>query len=200
MRLVLTIALLLASGNAITADNVSQCLQHFNDAEYDKAVPFCQQAANAGDAACQTVLGEMYDSGQGIEASPVLAAKWWNAASEQGYLPAQNLLALKYYYGGDVFGSQTGWGQDYKKAFELWQLSAYKGAATSQFMLGVLYMDGHGVERNYAEAYAWFNIALQGGNKLATDSLIELSRLITPEQKREGGVRIEVLKTQIKEF
>lgn len=198
MRTTLTTLILFASCPVIAADSAIQCLQYFNDAEYDKAVSICQHAADVGNAACQSVLGEMYDAGLGVEPNPVLASRWWHAASSQGYLPAHNLLASKYYYGGDVFGQQPGWDQDYQKAYELWQQSAYKGVATSQFMLGVLLMDGQGVDRDYIEAYAWFQLALQSGYKMATDAMIELSRLISAEQKSGAITRANELKAQIK--
>jgi hypothetical protein len=195
--MVLAAMVLLISEIAVAVSSTNSCLRHYENAEYDKAVPACRHAADAGDAVSQTLLGEMYDSGLGVTANSTLAAKWWRAASAQGYLPAQNLLASKYYYGGDVFGPQAGWQQDHKKVYELWQQSAHKGVAASQFMLGVLYMDGDGVERSYSEAYAWFSLSLQGGYRMATDALIELSRLITPAQKQAGIERISSLKAQL---
>ena len=194
---VLSITFVLTSCTDLSSDSAEQCLKYFNNADYSNAAKACQQAANDGDAASQSLLGELYDSGQGVETNPDLARKWWETAAAQDYLPSQNLLALKYYYGGDVFGSQPDWPQDYRKAYELWKQSAYRGVATSQFMLGTLYVDGLGVERNYAEAYAWLNLSSQGGYKLATDALVELSRLITPEQKQAGISRINELQTEI---
>ena len=112
-------------------------------------------------------------------------------------LPAQNLLALKYYYGGDVFGPQAGWTQDYTRAFKIWQRSAKKGVEPSQFMLGVMYMLGQGVDSDYAEAHAWFNLALSGGYKLATDSLMELSHKISADEKRQGQQRLQQLREEL---
>jgi TPR repeat protein len=186
--------ILLAGSSTVTTTNSARlCQQYFIEEEYTKAAPVCQQAARSGDAESQTILGEMYDAGLGVVKSTKLTKQWWNAASSQGYLPAQNLLALKHYYGGDVFGPQPGWTQDYRKSFSLWQQSARRGEVTSQFMLGVLYKDGHGVERDYIEAYAWLTIALQGDYKLATDVLTELSRMMTAEQKHAGQLRSKQL-------
>ena len=191
------LATLLSACSALASNAASECIQHFDNAEYDRAVAVCKQAAGEGDAPSQTVLGEMYDSGQGVRADAERARHWWNAAAAQAFLPAQNLLASKYYYGGEIFEKQAEWPQDYSKAFELWKQSAYKGAASSQFMLGVMYKDGNGVERDDAEAYAWMKIALEGGYKLATDVLIELSRRMTPQQKHDATARVDALKSQI---
>ena len=96
-----------------------------------------------------------------------------------------------------MFESQPEWQQDFNKAYEIWKQSAYKGVATSQYMMGEMNMQGQGVNTNYVEAYAWFKIALEGGYKLATDSLIELSRVITAGQKQQGMARISSLKYEI---
>ena len=195
----LAFLLLTISHQTFSDDTAKRCIQLFNDSEFIAAIAVCQQAAEQGDAASQTVLGEMYDAGDGVETDQRKVVKWWTMASGNSYLPAQNLLALKYYYGGDVFEPQTQWNQDYKKAFEIWKQSASRGVATSQYMLGEMYLHGQGVKKDYSESYAWFKIALEGGYKLATDSLIELSRLITSHQKQTGLARIQSLKKKIAE-
>ncbi|MBT3203573.1 MAG: sel1 repeat family protein [Gammaproteobacteria bacterium] len=196
-KLFLMLLLSIISHQAVANSSADDCLQLFNDADYSSAVTACQLAAEQGDAASQTMLGEMYDAGDGVVANQKIVAKWWIKAAEKSYLPAQNLLALKYYYGGDVFESQPEWKQDYKKAYDIWKQSAYKGVATSQYMMGEMNMQGQGVSINYVDSYAWFKIALEGGYKLATDSLIELSRVITANQKQQGMARISSLKNKI---
>ncbi len=47
-----------------------------------------------------------------------------SAAVDQRHVLAINLLALKFYYGGTVFGREAGWEQGYPKAMALWRLSA----------------------------------------------------------------------------
>jgi len=193
----LIIVLLLMFNLAVADQTSDRCLQLFNNADYAKAEEACLQAAELGDAASQTMLGEMYDEGNGVKSDQKVVAKWWTLAAESSYLPAQNLLALKYYYGGDVFEAQPEWTQDYKKAFDIWKQSAYRGVATSQYMMGEMFMQGQGVSADYVESFAWFKIALEGGYKLATDSLIELSRVITANQKQAGSARIISLKKEI---
>ena len=193
----LSFLLLIISVQIFANAKVENCIQFFNDAEFLKAKIACQQAAEQGDAASQTVLGEMYDLGDGVTADQKMAAKWWNIAADNAYLPAQNLLAMKYYYGGDVFQQEAYWKRDYAKAFAIWEQSAFKSEVTSQFMLGEMYMNGLGVKADYAESYAWFKIALEGGYKLATDSLIELSRVISAQQKQAGVARADKLKKLI---
>jgi TPR repeat protein len=100
------------------------CQQLFDNARYSEASSPCQKAAQAGDVNAQTLLGELYDGGLGIDQNAALAKKWWQAAVDQRHVPAINLLALKFYYGGTVFGREAGWEQGYPKAMALWRLSA----------------------------------------------------------------------------
>ena len=197
IKSIVIVSLLLMIDPVVADETSDLCIQLFNDSDYTKAVEVCLQSAETGDSASQTVLGEMYDAGDGVVSDQNEVARWWTRASENSYLPAQNLLALKYYYGGDVFEVQPEWKQDYKKAFDIWKQSAYQGVATSQYMMGEMSMQGQGVSVDYVESYAWFKIALEGGYKLATDSLIELSRVITPSQKQAGLARISSLKKEI---
>jgi len=50
---------------------------------------------------------------------------------------------------------------DYTTAAREWRALADKGDAPSQFNLGLLYVDGHGVPQDYAEAAKWFERAAQ---------------------------------------
>ena len=49
-------------------------------------------------------------------------------------------------------------------AFDLFQRSAQKGYAPAQVNLGVMYLNGWGVERNYARALYWFQKAATEGS------------------------------------
>jgi len=164
------------------ATQAKQCQNLFDEELWQKALSACTVSAKAGEASSQSLLGEIYDNKKNSEK----AAHWWKLAANAGYQPARNLLASKYYYGGSVFSSEEGWPQDLSKAFNIWHEDAEKGIATSQFMIGVMYHKGEGVAQNHAEAWFWLKLALQNKYKLATDVLIELSREISPEQKKLG--------------
>ena len=93
------------SSNSMSASASEACSQLFDEMQYQEAITPCTQAAEANDRQAQTTLGEIYDQ-QGDAAS---AHRWWNQAADAGYQPARHLLALKYYYGGSVFGPEPGW-------------------------------------------------------------------------------------------
>ncbi|MCE9648842.1 MAG: sel1 repeat family protein [Parvibaculum sp.] len=57
--------------------------------------------------------------------------------------------------------------KDYAEAAKLIEPLASQGDAAAQFNLGVLYINGQGVERNAATAASWFDKAARQGNALA---------------------------------
>jgi len=186
-RSTLTLTLGIFLSSTVSAETAaSLCNRLFDDASYSEAVTPCTSAAEEGDLNAQTILGELYDHSKGVAADAAQSARWWEKAAAKGHLPAQNLLALKYYYGGTVFGPEEEWRQDYSKAMEIWRSSAERGEPTSQFMLGEMYKLGQGVARDSVTAYAWFMLSSQGGYKLATDGAMEMSRIMTPQQKQQA--------------
>lgn len=48
---------------------------------------------------------------------------------------------------------------DFAVAAKMFRKAADQGNATAQDSLGVMYVNGEGVPQDYAQAYAWFNIA-----------------------------------------
>jgi uncharacterized protein len=55
----------------------------------------------------------------------------------------------------------------YAKAAELWRPLAESGNAGAQYLLGSLYLEGHGVEHNDAIAFMWFQRAANQGDAAA---------------------------------
>jgi uncharacterized protein len=53
---------------------------------------------------------------------------------------------------------------DYATALREWKPLAYRGNATAQFLLGMLYDRGEGVPQDYAEAAQWYHKAAVQGN------------------------------------
>jgi TPR repeat protein len=68
-------------------------------AELDRGV---LARAQAGDAAAQNLLGDMYENGNGVERDPAQAAHWYRLAAEQGLADAQLNLGVLYENGEGV--------------------------------------------------------------------------------------------------
>lgn len=60
---------------------------------------------------------------------------------------------------------------DYTTALRLLRPLAEKGVAAAQFILGVMYDNGHGVPRDYAEALKWYRLAANQGHARAQINL-----------------------------
>ena len=176
--------------NIHAATSVTECNRLFDESLWQKAIEPCTSAAETGDSASQSILGEVYDQ----QGNAQMTLYWWSQAADAGYQPARHLLAMQHYYGGSVFGPETGWVQDYGKAFSIWKSDAEQGIASSQFMVGVMYFKGEGVAADPSEAWAWLKLALENGYKLSTDVLIELTKEITTEQKRLGMEKLALFR------
>jgi len=181
-KLAISFFILSGSFNTLAVTPVDECKKLFDNASYKQAIPSCKLAAESGDKLSQTQLGEIYDR----MGNSNKTAYWWGKAAGSGYQPARHLLALKHFYGGTVLGPEKGWEQNYNKAFHLWEEDAKKGIASSQFMIGVMYQNGFGVDKNLSEAWFWLNVSLENGYKLSTDVLIEISHDISTEEKNLG--------------
>ena len=59
-------------------------------------------AAHAGDPQAQFILGQMSDSGLGVQLDRSEAARWYRLAGDRGYAPAQYALARAYAEGRGV--------------------------------------------------------------------------------------------------
>ena len=161
---------------------VETCKKQFDDALYEQALAPCLEASKSGHLDSQSILGELYDR-QGNARETFY---WWNRAAQDGYIPARNQLAMKFYYGGSIFGPEEGWRQDYRSAYAIWIDDARNGHAPAQFMVAEMHRQGQGVRQDYAEAWAWFSLALEQGYKLASDSLYEMSSKMSSEQKQRA--------------
>jgi len=60
---------------------------------------------------------------------------------------------------------------DYTTAAKEWRTEAESGDAATQYNLGLLYVDGHGVPQDYAEAVKWFRRAAEQGYTQAQHNL-----------------------------
>ena len=56
---------------------------------------------------------------------------------------------------------------DYKQAAKLYQPLADKGNAEAQYVLGMMYRAGRGVERDNKEAKKWYQLAAEQGHPIA---------------------------------
>ena len=103
----------------------------------------------------------------------ILARQW----TTRWMLTGATVLAL-------LAGAPVG-AQDY----ETIRRSAEQGDAEAQFNLGVMYVNGRGVPRDYVSAQMWLILAAANGAENAREALGKVAAALTPEQIAEAEAR-----------
>jgi len=67
-----------------------------------EAVERCQAGAKQGKPEIQTLLGSMYERGEGVEQNFEKAAEWYGKAAEQGYPQAQLIFGSMLFLGRGI--------------------------------------------------------------------------------------------------
>lgn len=80
-------------------------------------------------------------------------------------------------------------GRAYRKGFptaaaEQWKLAAKWGHKQAQLMLGLLHVEGDGVEKSWSTAHAWLTLASSRGDQLAIENKNSLWNAMTDSEKR----------------
>jgi len=171
--LCLTIAVLLGSAGMSWSADYQKGLTAYESGDYATALREWTPLAKQGGAIAQTLLGTMYDEGQGVPQDNKTAVKWYRLAAKQGVSSAQFSLGLMYANGDGV-------PQDYNTAVKWYRLSAEQGNADAQGNLGVMYAFGIGVLKDYVYAHMWGNIAATNGNELGAKLRDDFEKKMTP--------------------
>ena len=82
------------------------------------------------------------------------------------------------------------------QAVTWYRKAADQGDATAQFNLAILYDNGEGVPKDYAEAYSWYNLAgisIDGARKRRD----EIEKSLSGEQKARAQQRSTELHKEI---
>ena len=74
----------------------------------------------------------------------------------------------------------------YTAAFREFKAAADAGHATAQYMMGRLYAEGHGVDPDYVQSYAWFDLAASNGYMPALAARDALAMKMTRIQTRSA--------------
>jgi uncharacterized protein YgiM (DUF1202 family) len=166
MRHLLALLLLLLPLPA-NADDFSDAVAAYADADYEKAYQLWRPLAESGDAGAMFDLGVLYWEGQGIPRNRPLAIQWWQRAARQDVAAAQYNVSLAHYLGEEVT-------QDTQKALSLARLAAQQEHDYAKRILPILEQDlaaptepsdarlaysGAGVGETSAKLYAGRNTA-----------------------------------------
>jgi len=125
-----------------------------------EAAKWCSMAAEQGDSFAQRELGFMYDEGRGVPQDETEAIKWFSKSIVSRYLKlAKSGEADAQYNVADERGTDT------------LQRLAESNKTDAQYNLGLLYLEGKGVQQDEAEAAKWLRLAAEQGHTEAKEYL-----------------------------
>lgn len=173
---------------AATAADLQKGLAALGSADYETAMAECLPLAEAGDAAAQFCVGQMYANGFGVAMDDAAALNWYGLAAAQNHGEAQFNLAVMH---------ANGWGvpMDDVEAAKWYKLSAENGYLPGQTTMAALYVHARGVEENLEEALSWYLTAEQLGEAQYTAEMQEIAAklsedaIITAQHKADSRVR-----------
>jgi uncharacterized protein len=174
-KIFLMVSVLLGSAGVSSAADFQRGLAAHNRGDFNTALREYKLLAEQGDARAQSLLGGMYELGQGVPQDDKAAAKWYRLAAEQGNASAQYNLGAMYDLGQGV-------PQDDKAAVKWYRLAAEQGNAYAQNKLGWMYGSGRGVPQDHVYAHMWFNLAAASGNEQALKTRDYLAKDMTSAQ------------------
>jgi TPR repeat protein len=149
-RLVGTVALasvLCVAGGCTHSLSDGNAANKAND--FQSAMAIYRPLADAGDADAMHRISIMYKFGQGVAADEQEALMWDRRAADHGSAWGQYCVAMDYY------GKH-----DDTSAMQWFRLAADQAHPAATIMVGLLYAQGRGVEKDAAEASRWFNLAM----------------------------------------
>lgn len=127
-----------------------------------EAEKWLRKAAERGDAKLQFNLGERYANGQGVPHSAKEAEKWYRTAAAQGDANMQFFLGRLYREPGEVVT------QDREEAVVWFDRAAEQGHAAAKLNLGVMHLNGEGIQVDMVQAHKWLTLAAASGSEKET--------------------------------
>lgn len=143
--------------------------------DYKKAIGEWRGPAVAGDADAQFNMGQAYKLGRGVPADLAQAEEWYRKAALQGHPQAEEN------YGLTLFENNKR-----MQAAEWLQKAASRGEPRSQYVLGTMYFNGDGVEKDWVRAYALTVRAAAQGLPQASTAQAQMDRYVTLQDRQKG--------------
>ena len=153
-----------SAATPVPADQLNDSITAFEMQEYDKAMGLIKPLAEQGDPEAQYFMGTFYWYGSGVTRSTPIAQKWfskayktWLAAAEQGDAGAMVEVSRMYNAG-------LGVERDVKAALVWIRKALEHNEVEAHAVLGDMYMEGDGVEKNRDEAIKLYHKAADLGD------------------------------------
>lgn len=141
------------------------CLLVSSPVYADGLFNFQMKLAVRGNAEAQFKVGEMYETGFGVEQDTTEAVKWISKAASKGHETAN--FKLLYW---DI--EKNGLNDKNRNKFEALEVKAKAGNPQAEYYLGKMYAHGVGVKKDSDKAIGWLNKAVFVGVFAAESELV----------------------------
>jgi cell division septation protein DedD len=171
-----TAAAAIAAAAAGTASaDVRAGIEQWRAGNYEAAIREWRPLAERGDADAQFNLGQAYRLGRGVAPDARTSNMWFERAARQGHAQAESNLALALFQSGER-----------ERAIPFLQRAAERGDRRAQYYLGTAHFNGDLVPRDWPRAYALMRRAADQNLPQAAQSLIEMERHMSAEDRTRG--------------
>jgi hypothetical protein len=172
------VAVLLAVGVATpaSAQTVKAGIEAWQQADYSRAVAIWRPLAEKGNADAQFDLGEAYRLGRGVTINLGAATTWFERAAKQGHIDAQRILGLLLFQNGDRVNG-----------LKWLKMAADRDDPGALLIYGTALVNGDGVKRDPTLGYSYVSRAAAKGFAPANETMADLDRLLTPDQRKKGA-------------
>ena len=154
-------------------------ITEISGAQADMVFDFQMKLAKKGNAEAQFKVGEMYETGRGVEKNKIEALRWIKKADAQGNLAAG--YKLLYY---DL--QKNGVTRDNKAKLDKLQTAAKDGDGYAQYYVGLMHSRGVGLKRSDKVALDWLGEASLVGVTAAESEIARIN-----EAKQSARLRAQ---------
>jgi hypothetical protein len=169
-------ALLAGTASPALAQSVKAGIDAWQQSDYSGAVAIWRPLAEKGDPDAEFNLGQAYRLGRGVPTNLAAAKTWFERAANQGHLDAETTLGLLLFENSDQANGLK-W---LKKAAE-------QGEPRALLVYGTALVNGDGLTQDPVLGYAYVSRAAAQGLQPAQQTLDQLDRLMTADDKKRGG-------------
>lgn len=172
----LALVLALAGAGNAQADFLAGAAA-YERGDYPAAIQEWVPLAEKNDPRALFNLGQMHRLGRGVPRDLAKAEEYYLRAAGLGHVGAQANLGSMYFERSPAEGGD---------AIFYWRQAARGGDPASQYMMGVQYFNGDYLAQDFVEAYAWFSLAVAGGQPEARPALSMVKAYLSPEGVMEA--------------
>lgn len=143
-----------ATGNSAEKSDIDRAFGAYQRGLYLTAFQLALPRAEAGDAAAQTLIAELYDLGRGIAMDTKKAAEWYAVAAASGNREAKFAMSMKLLQGQDVE-------QDTERALTMMEEAADAGHPVAMFNFANHIIDQRPTTAGYRRALPYLEKAAE---------------------------------------